>query len=294
VLSGQQAIFESRQQVFRSQIAVIGERIGQVEKEISGLKAQEIAAGKRADIARQEVAAVATLVEKGLERRPRLLGLQREAADIEGRSGELAAQIFRAYQVISEARATLVRLRTELQNEIVQSLRDTQTLVLQLADGRHAVADQLSRSDIRAPEAGTVTELRVHTPGGIIGPGVPLLDIVPRQDRLVVMARLRPDDIDVVHEGARAEIIITPFKQRKMPSLKGFVVYVSPDRLLDKRTDQPYYLAKLRIEHLGDVKRSELIPGMPARVFIKTGQSTIAIYALQPLLDSFHSAFREE
>ena len=103
VLAGQQAIFETRRQVFQSQAAVNREKRSQVEKEIEGLRAQESAAARRIDIVREEAATVATLVSKGLERRPRLLNLEREIADIEGRRGEIVAQISRAGQVISES-----------------------------------------------------------------------------------------------------------------------------------------------------------------------------------------------
>src|SRR5437879_4575338 len=102
VLAGQQAIFETRRQVFQSQAAVNREKRSQVEKEIEGLRAQESAASRRIEIVREEAATVAMLVSKGLERRPRLLNLERETADIEGRRGESVAQISRAEQVINE------------------------------------------------------------------------------------------------------------------------------------------------------------------------------------------------
>src|SRR5262249_42701767 len=91
ILARQQEIFETRRQVYKSQIAVIREKRLQVEREIEGLKAQESAVAQRAEIVREEVAMVATLVSKGLERKPRLLNLERERADIDGRRGEIAA-----------------------------------------------------------------------------------------------------------------------------------------------------------------------------------------------------------
>ena len=102
VVAGQRDIFDARRQVLHSQARVVGEKILQVE-EIAGLGAQELAASKRAEIARQEIGAVQTLVDKGLERRPRLLALEREAAEIHGRRGELTAQISR--RIRSSARS---------------------------------------------------------------------------------------------------------------------------------------------------------------------------------------------
>ena len=296
ILTGQQNIFETRRQVFQSQIAVNREKRLQVEKEIEGLKAQAAAATRRLGIVRDEAATVATLVEKGLERRPRLLNLEREAADIEGRRGEITAQISRAEQVISESQTTLLKLENDRQNEISQSLREVQNQIFQVREKLQAANDQLSRTAVRAPEDGVVTDLKVHTPGGVIGAGAPLMDLVPRQDRLIVTARVRPEDIDVVRPGLEAEVNLLPYNQRRVAPLHGTVTRVSADRLLDKRTDQPYYATKIRVQDSQAAGHDaiKIIPGMPAQVFIKTGRGTVALYALKPLLDSFNNAFRED
>jgi HlyD family secretion protein len=296
VLSGQQNIFETRRLVYQSQIAVNREKRLQVEKEIEGLRAQASAATRRVGIVRDEAATVATLVEKGLERRPRLLNLEREAADIEGRRGEITAQISRAEQVISESQTTLLKLENDRQNEISQSLREVQNQIFQIRERLQAANDQLSRTAVKAPEDGVVTDLKVHTPGGVIGAGAPLMDLVPRQDRLIVTARVRPEDIDVVRPGLEADVNLLPYNQRRVAPLHGTVTRVSADRLLDKRTDQPYYATKIRVQDPPAAGHDaiKIIPGMPAQVFIKTGRGTVALYALKPLLDSFNNAFRED
>jgi HlyD family secretion protein len=296
VLAGQQRIFETRRQVFQSQAAVNREKRSQVEAEIEGLRAQEGAASWRIEIVREEVATVATLVSKGLERRPRLLNLQREMADIEGRRGEIVAQISRAGQVINESQATLLKLENDRQSEIAQSLREAQNQIFQIRERLQAAEDQLLRTAVKAPEDGVVTELRIHTPGGVIGAGASLMDLVPRQDRLIVTARVRPEDIDVVRPGLSADVNLLPYNQRRVPRLKGTVTHVSADRLLDKRTDQPYYATKIRVQdpRIAEIDGIRIIPGMPAQVFIKTGRGTVALYALKPLLDSFNNAFYED
>ena len=294
VLAGQQGIFETRRQVFQSQAAVNREKRSQVEKEIEGHRAQESAASRRIEIVREEAATVATLVSKGLERRPRLLNLEREIADIEGRRGEIVAHISRAGQVISESEAVLLKLEHDRQSEIAQSLREVQNQIFQIRERLQAADDQLLRTAVKAPEDGVVTDLRIHTPGGVIGAGAPLMDLVPRQDRLIVIARVRPEDIDVVRPGLSADVTLLPYNQRRVPRLHGTVMHVSADRLVDKRTDQPYYAAKIRVPASAGIDGLPIIPGMPPQVFIKTGRGTVALYALKPLLDSFHGAFRED
>lgn len=197
--------------------------------------------------------------------------------------------------MISESQATLLKLESDRQNEIAQSLREAQNQGFQLREKLLAAQDQLARTEVKAPEDGVITDLRVHTPGGVVGAGAPLMDLVPRQDRLVVIARLKPEDIDLVHPGLNADVHLLPYNQRRVPRLKGTVMHVSADRLLDKRTDQPYYATKIRVQDSKIVENGlKIIPGMPAQVFITTGRGTVAIYALRPLLDSFHTAFGED
>jgi len=295
LLSAQRNIYETRHEVFESQLAIINQKKSEITEEIQGLKAQAAAAAQRSAIVSEELDMVATLVDKGLERRPRLLNLQREMADVEGRRGEVAAQISRAEQVINESNATRYKLESDRQNDIAQSLREAQNQKFQLREKLLGAEDQLSRTEVKAPEDGVVTELRIHTPGGVIAAGAPLLDLVPRQDRLIVTARLRPEDIDVVYPGLKAEVHLLPYNQRRVPRLKGTVMQVSADRLVDGRTEQSYYSTKIRVE---DPRIAEqhirIIPGMPAQVFITTGHTTVALYALRPLIDSFHTAFHED
>jgi HlyD family secretion protein len=122
------------------------------------------------------------------------------------------------------------------------------------------------------------------------------MDLVPRQGRLVVTARVRPEDTDVGRPGLSADVIRLPCNRRRVPRLKGIVTRVTADRLLDERTDQPYCATKIHVEdpRVAEIGGIRIIPGMPAQVFIKTGRGTAVLYALKPLLDSFNSAFHED
>jgi HlyD family secretion protein len=295
ILAGQQKIFEARRQVMLSEIAITHEKMKQVQQEIAGLTAQQGALTARAEIVRQQLDVFGPLVKKGLERKTNLLNLGQQKADLEGQLGETAAQIARAYQVINEAQANLVKIESDRQNEIAQSLRDTESQIMQLSDRLESIDDQLARTDVKAPEAGVVVDLRIHTTGGVIGAGEPLLDLVPADDRLIVSARVRPEDINLVHPGLTAQVHLLPYNQRRVPLLAGQVGYVSADRLVDKQTGQPYYAATIQVtdERVTRTREVEMVPGMPAQALIETGQSSVALYMLRPLLDSFNRAFRE-
>jgi len=293
-LSGQQKIFETRRSLLD---AAIRERINEVHEEIAGYQAELDALEKRGVLLQEEIAGIEELVSKGLERRSRLLQLRRDLAEMEGRSGDMGAQIAKAKQTIAESQVDIISLQNDRQKEVADDLRDTQKKLHELQEQAQAASDVLARTQVKAPENGTVTDLRVHTPGGVIAAGEALLDLVPEADRLVVEAEVRPEDIDRVHAGLPAQVRLLPYKQRRTPPLDATVTYVAADRVIDKRTNQPYFAAKLRVDEkelaaLGDDVK--MVPGMPSQVMIKTGETTVAAYTLSPILDSFHRAFTEK
>jgi HlyD family secretion protein len=296
-IAGQQRIFDARRQLIESRTAAIRERINQVHQEITGHEAEAVALQKRGMLLQEEIAGTSQLVAKGLERKPHLLQLQRDLAEIEGKRGDTLAQIARAKQTIAEAEVDILSLNNDRQKEIADELRDTQKKLQELVEQTRAASDVLARTEVKAPEAGVVTDLRVHTPGGVVAAGEALLDLVPKSDRLVVEAQVRPEDIDRVHAGLPAQVRLLPYKQRRTPPVDARVIYVSADRLVDKHTNQPYFAAKLAVDEKalaalgGEVK---MVPGMPSEAMIKTGQTTVAVYALSPVLDSFNRAFSEK
>ena len=295
-MDGQVNIFQARQQAVLGRIRIQEQRIGQLSEEISGLRGQITAENTQLRLIASEARDVKTLVDKGLARRSRLLALQRQQAEIEGSRSRNIASIARAEQSIGETNSRISDLKTEMLNDVVLQLREAESEIFDLAERIPAAEDVLKRTEITAPLPGTIVDLQVHTPGGVIGPGERLMDIVPSGERLVVEARIDPNDIDVVHPGLAALVNLTAFSSRNTLPIDGEVTSVSADRLLDERTGQPYYLARVRLT--GDLAKSldgaALYPGMSAEVMIKTGAGTLVDYIFKPLSSSLNRAFRQQ
>lgn len=295
-ISTQQALFTARLQAFESQSSVIERRIQQSREEIAAMRAQQTSSIERLKSFEEEAEAIRELVEKGYERKPRLLGLQRSAAEMRGRIGELEATMARARQTIAGAEFEMKQLRSQRQSDINRELQDAQTQEKDIADRLTAADDVLQRKDVVAPQDGKVADLKFFTSGGVIAPGAPILDIVPQEDDLIVEARVRPSDIDVVRAGLPAEIRLSAFRSRLLPLLDGEVIYVSADKMVDQRTGDSYFTARARLkkESLQEMGKLELYPGMPAEVFIVTGKRRAIDYLLSPLIDSMRRSFRED
>ena len=138
--------------------------------------------------------------------------------------------------------------------------------------------------------------LAVSTVGAVVKSGEILLEIVPNHEALVVEARVSPLDIDVVHEGLRAKVILSALKTRTVPALLGKVIYVSADAKQDPRTDKQYFEARIEIDdnELKKLGHQVLLPGMPAEVMIITSTKTPWAYFMDPVKRSFQRAFRED
>lgn len=294
---GQMNIFTSRQESLNHQTQILYQRIAQFEEEMIGLEGQIAAENLQLKLIAEESKDVRRLVESGLARRPRLLSLEREAAALEGRRSQNLAGIARAKQSISETRLRISELKTAMVNEVVQQLSQTQAELFDLADRIRASEDKLTRMEVQAPIEGTIVNLQVHTLGGVIAPGAPLLDIVPSGDSLVIEVRIDPGDIDVVRTGLEAHVRISAFSQRNMTPISGVVTYVSADRLNDERTGVGYYVARIILKEkdiFEALQGAKLQPGMQAEVMIATGTRTALDAIISPISSSFNRAFREE
>jgi HlyD family type I secretion membrane fusion protein len=296
IVSGQRQLFEARSAALRGEVDILARRQEQLRQEIQGLDAQQRAHRAQMTLIEDELDAQQTLFDKGYAARGRIRELERELERLRGELGETAAGIARAENAIGETQVRIIQLQKEFREEVVSELHEVQGRVFDLEDRRVAALDALTRLMVLAPRAGTVVDMHVHTEGGVLAPGDPILDIVPDDDELVVEGRVRPDDIDDVSVGRHVNVRLTAFDRRSTPRLEGTLIHVSADRVVDHATGIPYYLVRTRIPdgelaRLGDL---ELLPGMPAEIFIETGDRTLLSYLLKPLGDGMARTFRED
>src|SRR5262249_33674847 len=150
--------------------------------------------------------------------------------------------------------------------------------------------------EIRAPLSGRVVDLKVHTPGGVIEQGETLMDIVPDNERLLIDTSIDPHDIDMVRIGQTAEVRFTAFHQRELRPVKGRLISLSADRLVEEKTGRAYYLGRIElVENPAAVlKGAEIVPGMQADAIILTGESTLFGYLKRPIERTFERALRED
>lgn len=287
-------IFEARREQVDSQTRILRQRNAQVAEEMRGIADEIRAQDRQIKLIREEQAGVEGLVDKGLERRPRLLALQRQSADIEGQRAQNVARIARGQQAIGENDLRVLDLKAQILSEAAQKLRDEEARILDLRERLRGAEDVLQRTEIRAPAGGRIQGLRVFTVGGVVPPRETLMEIVPADEKLIVEAQMSPGDIDQVRPGLEVELRFTAFNQRNTPAVGGRVLNVSADRMNDQRTGAGFYQLRIAVDGPGALPDGlRLYPGMPVEAMVRTGSQTMFAYLSRPILDSMQRAFVE-
>ncbi|WP_424136511.1 HlyD family type I secretion periplasmic adaptor subunit [Roseomonas chloroacetimidivorans] len=295
-MNGQRVLFATRQANLRSQLQVLESRSLQYQSAVISAEAQINGQVRQLELLQREEADVRNLVRQGLERMPRLLALQRQIASAEGSIGDLRSQVNRAKAQIGEAQAQIRQVLDQRMQEASTEARDVRARLNDTEEKLRAANDVSARRDILAPEDGTILNTRFFNPGAVVRPGEPVMELVPARDRLIAEVRVAPNDIDVVHPGLLAEVRLPAFKQRLVPFLNGEVTVVAGDVTTEERTGREYYRVQVRIDEgqLSRLENVELRPGMPVEAQIQIGERSFLRYLIQPILDSFHRAFREQ
>ncbi len=295
-IRGEASTFATRRETLLKQSAILTQRSSENVRIIAGLKNEQESVEKQMALIEQETASVQGLYAKGLSTLPRLLQLQRQAADLGGQRGQLSEKIAQVQLSSGENDLQIMNLKNQQLSDVVKELRDAQTRRFDLLDRIHAARDVLARLTIRAPVSGKVVSLAVHTNGAVIRPGDVLMEIVPQRDALEVEAHVRPEDADNVHIGMTARVNLSAYQSRRLPMIPGVVNNISADRLTDQRTGQPYFTVNVTVDRsqLKDYPSARIIPGLPVEVALDTGQRTALEYFVEPITDVFRKGMREK
>jgi len=300
-VAGEQRLFEARREGHDGQRAQLRERIAQIGEEIRGLAAQQQSKDNEIKYIGDELVGVLDLYKKNLVTSERYVQLQRDQARLQGERGQLIAGIARARDKIAEIELQTLHLDQDFRTDVLKDLRETQAKIAELQERANAAADELRRTDIRAPQAGIVYQLQVHTIGGVIGKGDTVMQIAPRAEALIIEAKVAPQDIDQVAVGSLVRVRVGAGNRRITPDLDGTVSVVSPDLTHDTEATpkgmqtQQYYMVRVALREkprnaVGDLR---LVPGMPAEVYIRTQNRAPLDYLLKPLHEQIARTFRD-
>lgn len=274
--------------------AQLGERVNQLSRQIDGYEAQISALQKQQELILPELETVRTAFEDGYVTIRRLNELERNAIDLEGSIGALRANIAQSNAGIAEAQEQRIQIAQTARTQAGAELAQVEAALNQQRVNSVSAGDEVDRSEIRAPYAGTIDKLAFAAIGEVVRPAETIAEIVPVEDRLVFNGMVLPSDIDRVAVGQPARIRLSALNQATTPELSGEVVFVSADPVTNETTGMRFFRVRVALDEEGNANADgiELVSGMPAELFIETGNRSMLSYLTKPLVDQFQRAFR--
>lgn len=296
VLEGQRQLFSSRREAFAREHAGLKAGIEGATQQLAGMRRARGDQLAQADSLRQQLNNLRPLAENGYIPRNRLMEYERQLSQVQQDLAQSTGESGRIEQGILKSRLKLAQHIDEYQKEVRSQLAEAQLKSLTLEQQLTSASFDLQHSEINAPSDGIAVNLSVHTEGAVVRAGENLLEIVPQGARLEVEGRLPVNLVDKVASELPVDILFTAFNQSRTPRVSGQVNLISADQMIDEKTGMPYYVLRSSVSDLALKKLNGLVikPGMPAEMFVRTGERSLLNYLFKPLLDRAGSALTEQ
>jgi adhesin transport system membrane fusion protein len=300
IAQSEQALYLARQSELQAQLSVFQQQAAQRNQELTELKSKLQHLQESVSLSKQEIAINKPLVANGVVSKVDEIKLERQLNDLNGDMQAAALGIPRVEAAVREANQRIEEKYLSFRSDAQKDLAKNQTDFNTVAESMTAAKDRVQRTEVRSPVKGVIKQVKVTTVGGVVKPGMDLVEIVPLEDTLLVEARVRPRDIAFIHPNQAAIVKITAYDFAIYGGLKAKVERISADAIEDdqSRTQKPetYYKIVVRTEnnHLGSANAPlPIIPGMVASVDILTGKKSVLDYLLKPILRGREKAMHE-
>ncbi|MDY0223717.1 MAG: HlyD family type I secretion periplasmic adaptor subunit [Desulfobacterium sp.] len=281
---------EGKTSLYHSQIKQLGNRIDGADEEFVTQK--DIIANLT-----EELEVKKALFQENYVGKTEIMELERRLSEHKGRRGKLKQDIAEYRQMIEEYNLRIVDMKNQYREKAITQLAETKNMIFEINEQIKPATDTQMRLTVRAPISGEVINMRIHSEdSGVINPGMPLLDIVPAESKLIISARVSPQDITRVYKGQETKVQLSAFNRDTTPPVPGIVSYIAAD-LINEETSRgtiSYYIAHIEVTQKDlEENNAYLSPGMPAACYITTKKRSVISYLLEPLLINVDRAMRE-
>jgi len=298
IVAGEKRLYASRMEELNALIAAAAARAHAARQDAA---ASSIVADTRSGASKsaaERAALIRPLVQRGIEPRITLMQAENDAAVAAGDAASARESVGRAQAGVAEARAQIAQAKAEWLARAGQDLAEARANYAAQQSLLAASSDRVRRTTVTAPVAGTVNRVLVATPGGTVQPGAPLVELVPADDRLVVDAQVRPNDIGFISIGQKATVKLTAYDYTLYGSLPGEVIRISPDATINQQDGTSFYVIRIAVKRDAIVSAvGERLPigaGMVAEVDLLGAKRTVLSYLLTPITRVTDMAFREK
>ncbi|GGN20311.1 MULTISPECIES: HlyD family type I secretion periplasmic adaptor subunit [Marinomonas] len=288
-------LYRNRLDSLRTNQVSFQQQIEQKKQEIVELQAKLDNLKQSYAFSKEELTLTRPAFEQGAVSRVELLQLERQVNQLKGDLDATQLAIPRANSALKEAQSKLKESEATFRADAQEELTNVRSKLDQLREASVSLEDKVSRTQVRSPVKGIVKQLQINTVGGVIKPGMNLMEIVPIEDSLLIEAKVRPENIGFIQPGFKAMVKLSAYDFAIFGGLPGVVENISADTILDEEGNS-FYLVRVKTDknHLGtEASPLPIIPGMQATVDIITGKKTLLDYLLKPILKAQQNALRE-
>lgn len=289
-------LYQSRQNELQTNIDILQQQMRQKEQELVELNSKSEQLSRSYQLLKQELDMSEPLVKEGAMSEVELLRIKRSVNDLRGELSAAQLAIPRLKSFITEAKNKIEEQKIRFHTEALKELNETKAELDRTSESILALEDRVTRTRITSPVKGTVKQLKISTIGGVIQPGMDMVEIVPIEDQLLVEAQIRPADIAFLRPGQKAMVKFTAYEFSIYGGLEAELEHISADTIINEEDKKSYYLIRLRTHKNHLEKNGEkfsIIPGMTTDVDILTGKKTVLDYILKPILKAKQRAMRE-
>ncbi|RAS03021.1 HlyD family type I secretion periplasmic adaptor subunit [Cupriavidus alkaliphilus] len=295
----ERSLFASRRHALEANLAVLRQQSEQRRQELAEKRSREQQLRQSHRLVAQELAMMRPMVAQGVVSDVDVLRLERQTNDLKGELDASRLAMPRLEAAYRESQQKLAEASAHFRAEAMRELNQARAEQAALSATNTALQDRVDRTLVRAPLAGIVKQLKINTVGGVVQPGMDLVEIVPLEDTLLVEARVRPADIAFLRPGQPAVVKLSAYDFSVYGGFAGTVEHISADTLTPERPGErpeSYYLVRVRTRDnrpAGSTVQVPILPGMVATVDVLTGQKTVLDYLLKPIIKTRDMAFRE-
>ena len=278
-----------------SQTVIMEQQKSQRSQELNELQVRASDIRGQLGLIREEKEMVEPLIARGAAPKMELLQLERQIKEKQTELNGVLSAIPRARAAIGEANARIGEVKSTAKAQAQTELSAKLIEMNAIKQGLAGLVDRKTRADIKSPVNGYIKDLKVYTVGGVVQPGQEFIEIVPKDDQLLVEAKISPKDIAFLYPDQPAVVKITAYDFAIYGGLKGKVVSISPDAVTNEEGDS-FYLVQILTEENALKRKGEvlpIIPGMVASVDILTGEKTVMEYLLKPFIKTLQNSLNE-
>ena len=292
-------LYRTRQQELASTVQILEQQRDQRKQEVAEMRSRAGQLQRSYALLRDEYERTAPLAGEGVISEVELLRLKRQLNETRGDLDGVRLRLPAAQAALAEAQAKIEDARIKFRTDAQAQLNEAKAELAATAQNNTAALDRVTRTAVRSPMRGTVKRLKVTTVGGVIQPGMDLVEIVPLEDSLLVEAKVQPRDIAFLHPGQRAMVKLTAYDSTIYGALEATLEHISADAITQddgRGGERSYFLVRVRTRDRGYVKDGEslpIIPGMTATVDILTGRKSVLTYLMRPIERARERALRE-